>query len=226
MWQIEPLLRVTICIIGLFPLPQAVAVGTSVEAPGEGTMKTSRAEIVLKSATLPRRKATKQEVQQDTSSSTKPEPQMRFSTEMQHQMPDLRSAPIREHSTPYSPLSLHQRAMSLEPQAREHFVPIARPSNYIRTTSSNPFRATSLSRQSTNESDTETTTTSATQSQQNVAAGGTNQPIKKSPREFIIPIAVEGGGYITPRAGSLEPSESTASGSTFRSTASRTKRIG
>ncbi|XP_055696921.1 serine-rich adhesin for platelets isoform X3 [Phlebotomus papatasi] len=203
-----------------------VAVGTSVEAPGEGTMKTSRAEIVLKSATLPRRKATKQEVQQDTSSSTKPEPQMRFSTEMQHQMPDLRSAPIREHSTPYSPLSLHQRAMSLEPQAREHFVPIARPSNYIRTTSSNPFRATSLSRQSTNESDTETTTTSATQSQQNVAAGGTNQPIKKSPREFIIPIAVEGGGYITPRAGSLEPSESTASGSTFRSTASRTKRIG
>ncbi|XP_055678940.1 uncharacterized protein LOC129787408 isoform X3 [Lutzomyia longipalpis] len=206
-------------------IPKPVAVGTTTESPaGEGTMKTSRAEIVLKSATLPRRKATKPEVQMEPSN--KPETGMRFSTEMQHQMPDLRSAPIREHSTPYSPLSLHQRAMSLEPQAREHFVPIARPSTYIRTTSSNPFRATSLSRQSTNESDTETTTTtSATQSQQNVA-GGTNQPIKKSPREFIIPIAVEGGGYITPRAGSLEPSESTASGSTFRSTASRTKRIG
>lgn len=33
-------------------------------------------------------------------------------------------------------------------------------------------------------------------------------PIRKSPREFIIPIAVEGGGYVTPRATSLEPSES------------------
>ncbi|GAB0094181.1 mucin-5AC [Sergentomyia squamirostris] len=195
--------------------------------PGEGTMKTSRAEIVLKSATLPRRKGTKTDIQLDTSAPNKAETGMRFSTEMQHQVPDLRSAPIREHSTPYSPLSLHQRAMSVEPQPREHFVPIARPSNYIRPTSSNPFRAASLSRQSTNESDTETntTTTSATQSQQNVA-GGTNQPIKKSPREFIIPIAVEGGGYITPRAGSLEPSESTTSGSTFRSTASRTKRMG
>jgi hypothetical protein len=32
------------------------------------------------------------------------------------------------------------------------------------------------------------------------------EPIRKSPREFIIPIAVEGGGYVTPRAGSLEPS--------------------
>uniref|UniRef100_A0A1L8DKU6 Protein kinase domain-containing protein n=1 Tax=Nyssomyia neivai TaxID=330878 RepID=A0A1L8DKU6_9DIPT len=205
-------------------IPKPVAVGTMApESPAtEGTMKTSRAEIVLKSATLPRRKGTKP----DGDTTNKPETAMRFSTEMQHQMPDLRSAPIREHSTPYSPLSLHQRAMSLEPQAREHFVPIARPSTYIKTPStSNAFRATSLSRQSTNESDTETTTTtSAAQSQQNVA-GGTNQPIKKSPREFIIPIAVEGGGYITPRAGSLEPSESTASGSTFRST-SRSKRIG
>ncbi|XP_059612085.1 serine-rich adhesin for platelets isoform X2 [Phlebotomus argentipes] len=206
-------------------LAKPVAVTTQPETPSEGTMKTSRAEIVLKSATLPRRKVKPDTALETTSS--KPDTGMRFSTEMQHQMPDLRSAPIREHSTPYSPLSLHQRAMSLEPQAKEHFVPIARPSNYIKTTtSSNPFRAASLSRQSTNESDTETTTTtSATQSQQNVA-GGANQPIKKSPREFIIPIAVEGGGYITPRAGSLEPSESTASGSTFRSTASRTKRLG
>lgn len=35
-----------------------------------------------------------------------------------------------------------------------------------------------------------------------------SQPIKKSPREFIIPIAVEGGGYITPREGSSEHSDS------------------
>lgn len=59
-------------------------------------------------------------------------------------------------------------------------------------------RSESLSRQSTQESDTETT----------VSAG---EPIRKSPREFIIPIAVEGGGYVTPRAGSLEPSETASS---------------
>jgi hypothetical protein len=34
------------------------------------------------------------------------------------------------------------------------------------------------------------------------------QPIKKSPREFIIPISVEGGGIVTPRANSIEQSES------------------
>ncbi|CAG9115447.1 unnamed protein product [Plutella xylostella] len=34
------------------------------------------------------------------------------------------------------------------------------------------------------------------------------EPIKKSAREFIIPIAVEGKGYVTPRQGSLEPESS------------------
>ena len=34
------------------------------------------------------------------------------------------------------------------------------------------------------------------------------QPIKKSPREFIIPISVEGGGIVTPRTNNIEPSES------------------
>lgn len=64
------------------------------------------------------------------------------------------------------------------------------------------FRANSLSRQSTQESDSETT----------VSAG---EPIRKSPREFIIPIAVEGGGYVTPRAGSLEPSDTASTTSTM-----------
>lgn len=63
-------------------------------------------------------------------------------------------------------------------------------------------RSGSLSRQSTNDSDTDIT--SQTQS----ITSSNAQPIKKSPREFIIPIAVEGGGFVTPRAGSLEPSES------------------
>lgn len=44
----------------------AVAVGTVTETPENNTTKTSRAEIVLKSATLPRRKAAKAEIQLDT----------------------------------------------------------------------------------------------------------------------------------------------------------------
>lgn len=61
-------------------------------------------------------------------------------------------------------------------------------------------RSSSLSRQSTQDSDTDST----------ISAPGP-EPIRKSPREYIIPIAVEGGGYITPRAGSLEPSVSEVS---------------
>lgn len=49
--------------------------------------------------------------------------------------------------------------------------------------------------------------TAAAAANNNNSSSG-KQPIKKSPREFIIPIAVEGGGFVTPRAGSLEPSES------------------
>lgn len=197
-------------------------------------VKTSRAEIVLKSNTLPRRKPGKTEIQLDIK--TDPTPQaspMRFSTEMQHHVPDLRSAPIAEHSTaqPFTP-SCMQRATSLEPHAKEHFIPIVRPpSSGIpsqRSSTANTIRS-SLSRQSTNDSDTETTATSTTNATQStINVGGANQPIKKSPREFIIPIKMEGGGLITPRAGSLEPSDSA---STFRSTAttatsaSRPKRL-
>lgn len=54
-----------------------------------------------------------------------------------------------------------------------------------------------LSRQSTQDSDSDT-------------VASTGEPIKKSEREYIIPIAVEGGGYVTPRAGSLEPNESSS----------------
>lgn len=61
-------------------------------------------------------------------------------------------------------------------------------------------RSNSLSRQSTQDSDTDST----------ISVTGP-EPIRKSPREYIIPIAVEGGGYVTPRAGSLEPSVSEAS---------------
>lgn len=58
---------------------------------------------------------------------------MRFQTEMQHQVPDLRSAPIHEHSIPYSPISTQQRSASLDPQQpKEFMIPIQRPSAYTR----------------------------------------------------------------------------------------------
>lgn len=192
------------------------------ELPSSG-VKTSRAEIVLKSNTLPRRKPAKTEIQLDIKTDTSPQPNpMRFSTEIQHQVPDLRSAPIAEHSTaaPFTPVAMTpQRATSLEPHAKEHFIPIVRPPSSgmasQRSSTANTIRS-SLSRQSTNDSDTETATTTTNATQSTINVGGANQPIKKSPREFIIPIKMEGGGLITPRAGSLEPSDSA---STFRSTA-------
>lgn len=46
---------------------------------------------------------------------------------------------------------------------------------------------------------------------------GDKQPIKKSPREFIIPISVEGGGIVTPKANNLETSESTTTQSSMGS---------
>ncbi|KAH8318048.1 hypothetical protein KR074_003620 [Drosophila pseudoananassae] len=189
-----------------------------------GSVKTSTASITLKSATLPRRKINaKADVQLDIKPPI-PEPQqpaMRFSTEMQHPVADLRSAPPREGPLPYSPIktTVQARATSLEP--KEHVITIQRPPAqhvYGRTGSNTTTRSGSLSRQSTVESESDATTTATNMSQATVTSQGTSQPIKKSPREFIIPIAVEGGGFITPRERSVEPSESshtTSSRSTF-----------
>uniref|UniRef100_T1PAV4 Protein kinase n=1 Tax=Musca domestica TaxID=7370 RepID=T1PAV4_MUSDO len=198
-----------------------------------GTMKTSTASITLKSATLPRRKVgARSEIQLDI----KPPPpiveqsNMRFTTEMQHPIADLRSAPPREGPVPYSPIKnmASGRASSLEP--KEHIIHIQKPpSTYMRTTSNTTTRSGSLSRQSTNDSESDTTST-ANMSQSTIT--GSSQPIKKSPREFIIPIAVEGGGFITPREGSIEPSDSShtaATSTSSRSTFTRlkpTRRIG
>lgn len=73
--------------------------------------------------------------------------------------------------------------------------------------------SSNLSRQSTQDSDSDT-------------IASTGEPIKKSDREYIIPIAVEGGGYVTPRAGSLEPTESSAtSGNRSRTKFGRARRL-
>ncbi|XP_023174318.2 uncharacterized protein LOC111601785 isoform X3 [Drosophila hydei] len=210
-------------------LPAAVWLKSSPggDASVGGAVKTSTASITLKSATLPRRKINaKSEVQLEIKPRVpeQPQPAMRFSTEMQHPVADLRSAPPREGPIPYSPIktSLQARATSLEP--KEHIITIQRPPTqqvYGRTNSNTTTRSGSLSRQSTAESEAESTAT-ATMSQSTVTGGpGISQPIKKSPREFIIPIAVEGGGFITPRERSIEPSESGHTTASSRSTFSR-----
>ncbi|XP_055586188.1 serine-rich adhesin for platelets isoform X4 [Uranotaenia lowii] len=200
-------------------VPRKVSVG-SISTPPADETKTSHAEITLKSATLPRRKLGKPDsptsAKVDVPSPTVPPlSTMRFSTEMQHQIPDLRSAPIREHPIAFT---VQQRANSLEPQGKEHTIPIQKPPTYQRTAPNAQFGGAarnSLSRQSTNESNDSDVTPSQSGTQMPHVPGGisanssgTTMPIKKSPREFIIPIAVEGGGIVTPRANSLEPSES------------------
>ncbi|XP_060650712.1 mucin-3B isoform X6 [Drosophila nasuta] len=217
--------------LNTFALPAAMWLKSS---PGgdvspSGAVKTSTASITLKSATLPRRKINaKTEVQLDIKPciAEQPQPAMRFSTEIQHPVADLRSAPPREGPIPYSPIktSLHARATSLEP--KEHIITIQRPPTqpaYGRTNSNTTTRSGSLSRQSTADSEIET----STMSQSTITGAGgqgtssTSQPIKKSPREFIIPIAVEGGGFITPRERSIEPSESSHTTASSRTTFSR-----
>ncbi|KPJ11279.1 hypothetical protein RR48_14918 [Papilio machaon] len=50
----------------------------------------------------------------------------------------------------------------------------------------------------------------STESPTSEACSSPGEPIKKSAREFIIPIAVEGKGYVTPRQRSLEPETHTS----------------
>ncbi|XP_065155761.1 uncharacterized protein [Atheta coriaria] len=193
--------------------------------------QTSSAEITLKSATLPRRKSTKAQIQLDY---PKPKPAtMEFKTEMSHhvQAPPATPQQRSEVTVPITspPPFMGFRSVSvgaapshadIDVRKKEHIIPISfeRPLNsnlrereepilspptkppvprgFQSQRSSSSQRTNSLSRQSTQESDTETSTT--------------GEPIKKSPREYIIPIAVEGGGYVTPRAGSLEPSDTSS----------------
>lgn len=78
---------------------------------------------------------------------------------------------------------------------KEHYIPIQRV-GYVSNTSSS--QRSVLSRQSTNDSDTSDTQTASTATigtqQSPLQTSSSSQPIKKSPREYIIPIAIEGGG--------------------------------
>ncbi|XP_049815446.1 serine/threonine-protein kinase par-1-like isoform X1 [Schistocerca nitens] len=168
--------------------------------------KSSKVEITLKSATLPRRKTSKAEIRLNSPSIAP----AGFHTEVSHMIePAELTSQRSEAAFPVSVAAPKQppRSVSLEPEGRiskprEHIIPIhVEEGNAVRPpvppTQQRVYtsqRSGSLSRQSTQDSDTDST----------VSVGP--EPIRKSPREYIIPIAVEGGGYVTPRAGSLEPS--------------------
>ncbi|XP_050294375.1 uncharacterized protein LOC126734700 isoform X2 [Anthonomus grandis grandis] len=182
----------------------------------EEQQQTSSAEITLKSATLPRRKTTKAQIQINYPT---PKPaQMEFHTESAHNVEAARPQVRSEVVVPVSAATPDTRSND-DRSSKERIIPIAFDNGKETTVQSPPakppvprpfqtqksnisLRSNSLSRQSTQDSDSETTS----------AIG---DPIKKSAREYIIPIAVEGGGYVTPRAGSLEPSDTASTNSTM-----------
>ncbi|KAL0277849.1 UNVERIFIED_CONTAM: hypothetical protein PYX00_004985 [Menopon gallinae] len=221
----------------LFDSPAEAASGENkenIEAAGN-EKKTSKMEITLRSNTLPRGGTSKAEVR--LKSPPVQEKAGNFRTEVEQRVGDPHATFTTQRSEVAFPVSAAQRpvrSMSLEPEIRkqpqpaskERIIPIQledgghkeeseardrvrdldRPETrpklpYQRTLSQ---RSTSLSRQSTADSDTE------------AAPAAPGEAIKKSPREFIIPIAVEGGGYVTPRATSLEPSDTLTSKRSIR----------
>ncbi|VVC26475.1 Protein kinase domain,Protein kinase-like domain,Serine/threonine-protein kinase, active site [Cinara cedri] len=90
-------------------------------------------------------------------------------------------------------------------QPREHIIPIrfeaedkskSKPLQRIPSVSSPKTSCSNLSRQSTVDTDSNSSITSL------------GEPIRKSPREVIIPIAVEGGGFVTPSNSALSRTNS------------------
>ncbi|XP_014599717.1 PREDICTED: uncharacterized protein LOC106784548 [Polistes canadensis] len=181
----------------------------------------SKMEITLKSATLPRpRKTSKAEI---TLSGHKIPDTVAFKSEVEAKVDTFPTQKLRTQKSEIAfPVAAvvpqANRSSSLEPeikpkvQPRERIIPIqVEPDHqHAQQSSTTPpkppmpqrsmsQRSGSLSRQSTADSDTDS------------ALGSTigPEPIRKSPREYIIPIAVEGGGYVTPRSGSVEPESKT-----------------
>lgn len=83
----------------------------------------------------------------------------------------------------------------------EHIIPIKfevedkpkpKPVQRVPSTTSPKTSCSNLSRQSTVDTDSNSSI---------LSLGG--EPIRKSPREVIIPIAVEGGGFVTPSSSAL-----------------------
>ncbi|KOC68821.1 NUAK family SNF1-like kinase 1 [Habropoda laboriosa] len=198
----------------------------------------SKMEITLKSATLPRpRKTSKAEISLSGMKSPGKAP-VAFKSEVEAKIDAFQPQKLRtQRSEVAFPVAAAvpqaSRSSSLEPETRprnvtpkERIIPIQVESDHRHSSTPPPAkpppmpqrsvsqRSGSLSRQSTADSDTDS------------ALGSTvgPEPIRKSPREYIIPIAMEGGGYVTPRSGSAEPESKT--GSTPTSTNAPRSRFG
>lgn len=222
--------------------PQSLQNAHPSDISNDDVQKTSNAEITLKSATLPRRKMTKAEIQLDYPQQQQQSspPQMEFRTEMAHRVENPPQASTQtqnrkvqtqrsEATFPiYGPATkIGLRSASLEPEShaaqspKERIIPISferedqrhgtisppvkppTPRASFASQKSNLSQRTNssqLSRQSTLDSESGNDTVSESMS-------GVGEAIRKSAREYIIPIAVEGGGYVTPRAASLEPQQ-------------------
>ncbi|XP_012271025.1 uncharacterized protein LOC105694698 [Orussus abietinus] len=200
-------------------VPKAVSsTPDSENSPVEEPRKSSKMEITLKSATLPRpRKTSKAEI--ILTGAKSPES---FKSEVEAKIAAVPPQKLRTQRSEIAfPVAAAvpqaHRCSSLEPEdkssPKERIIPIhVEPGSQQPQHSSTPppkppmpqrsmsQRSNSLSRQSTADSDTDS------------ALGSTSgpEPIRKSPREYIIPIAVEGGGYVTPRSGSVEPESKTS----------------
>ncbi|XP_054002174.1 uncharacterized protein LOC128888965 isoform X2 [Hylaeus anthracinus] len=229
------------------PVISAFVTGNSIEnnniddddsQPEEPKMS-SKMEITLKSATLPRsRKTSKAEICLSGAKSSEP---VAFRSEVEAKIDDvfqpqkLRTQRSEIAFPVAAAVPQANRSASLEPETRprnappkERIIPIQMEVEN-RQHSSTPLppppppakppmpqrlvsqRSGSLSRQSTADSDTDS------------ALGSTvgPEPIRKSPREYIIPIAVEGGGYVTPRSGSVEPENKASTPTTASAPRSR-----
>ncbi|KAI5636397.1 hypothetical protein NE865_10900 [Phthorimaea operculella] len=127
-----------------------------------------------------------------------------FRTEAQHRVEDHRNRgvsveriiPINLPEEPASPLSPPPKQTTPAPATPTMVTsPLATPTTARPGPAHQPLRR--LISNESNASDT--------------CASPGGEPIKKSAREFIIPIAVEGKGYVTPRQRSLEPDTASAS---------------
>ncbi|XP_075236599.1 nuak family kinase 1 [Lycorma delicatula] len=182
-----------------------------------------------KAVTLPRRKTSRAEIKLATPKPVKPE----FRSEVEHMVSAPQTTPYQQRSevifpvaavvdhrnTPPPPTPVHTSSqpqlvhkpppiVKQDSQPREHIIPIQfehdaqppKPQPVVQQRSISRNNSQSLSRQSTLDSDSGSVTSQG-------------EPIRKSPREVIIPIAVEGGGYVTPsvdavtRMSSLNESE-------------------
>lgn len=200
----------------------------------EKAKKSSKMEITLQSTTKAATPKTKKteimlgELKSPQSPTYKTEIEAKINETDPRKMQTQRSEvafPIAAVTPQISASSSYEDKEKSSTFRREHSVPIQMDLSYnLSGQRRTPLKSASteysetLERQSTIDSDTDNTSKSVIGP----------EPIRKSPREYIIPIAVEGANYITPRADSADvESKNSASSlsSLSRSRFGKTRRI-